>query len=706
MTSSPRQPRAVALGAALLGCSPTHPQPDATDHRIDLVQHRPPQPSSTPPPLTRPLLVPDDPDLSALLEPLIADGLRLGKIEIAHDTEELLAAVAPGRTIILYGEEYRVPKGGLGPLGTTSQLTLVGDTHTPRIVQTDLSDSVLTLDGVNDFALYNVDLVFAGKDGRWWDDDRKPSCCGTLLVRSSRRIRLRNVGLQSGGKSTLDLYDVDDFSMKGSEVYATEHFARMAASTNIEIADTSFIGRNDRKMRGFGLESTVLDIVRSRIEGAGSVLFTIDPKTSYTPALRRRSARSTTAAHTGPSAVRLQDSVLHAPRQGKLASRPERIHVSSTAVVDGRFSEMTGLDDGRACNCQRRHGPEGWTLATSCWPTLDACNREALAVQRGKPGILPASSLDTCKMVYGTDEGDESWSAFFEQGHEQSVRLGVCSTSKPTAPPPLAPPPTADDRRWQDLGTWDARVPQRLGTWSADIVEVTVPVESKAHVQRAVQEGRSITVHPDDELVPSELARHRAHVLTKKGLITLGPWSVATYEPRRDEGWVISHPDAGLIGVPLIALSRPPSHDPSLRTPSLAVSATANDPLVLGAQRALTIANHRSDTRVLEREIQSLDGRFPGGATRVVSVHWTTVGDMFSPHYRTSVLFTADADDRPVQWICTNCHAAWLDFVADLDGDGFEEIGWTDVLSWEKRTHHITHLSETSAETRRLSTAL
>jgi hypothetical protein len=75
------------------------------------------------------------------------------------------------------------------------------------------------------------------------------------------------------------------------------------------------------------------------------------------------------------------------------------------------------------------------------------------------------------------------------------------------------------------------------------------------------------------------------------------------------------------------------------------------------------------------------------------------------PTYRNSSVFTVDAEDRPVQWICMVCHTAWLRFAADLDGDGLDEIGWTDVFSWEHRTHHVTHLSETVVETRRLSTA-
>jgi hypothetical protein len=701
---------AVWVAAAALGCSPSGATPMSHERVAGDVEVRPTPAANHAEEgeqAAAPLLVPGDPDVSRLLEDVVADGVPLGEIMIVHDTDELLAAVAPGRTLVLYGSEYRVPTGGFGALGKTSQLTLVGDTQgSTRIVQTKLSDWVLTLDSVSDVALYNLELEFTNEDGEFWADEKgvdfvgERSCCGTLLVRSSRNVRLRNVALNTGGRSTLDVHDVDGLSVKNSVISARAHLARMAASRNVEIVDTLFSGA-EPKSRGFALESTQLDIAQSWIGGEGRVLFTLDPPAKVAPALRKRTKRSRSVAHAGASTVRLRDSVVS--RHGKLASRPDQVRLSSTSIKNGPFTSMTGFENGRACNCQRRHGPDGWTLATSCWSTLDACNREAQAILRGKEGVLPASSLDSCTMVYGNDEVEQGWSSFFEQGHEQSVRLGTCSTSGPMVRPPMTIPSRATDDAWHDLGTWDARVQESWWTDRApSAVAVRVPVESKLDTRRNVVDGSELTVRPGEDRVPPELARHRAHVLTKRGVITLDAWSVAKYDPRHRD-WVVSHEIPEGFSTPLIALSKTPLHDPRPRLASPGVTAGPDSPLVLEARRMLGIVRQPPD-RVFEREIQVLEGRFPGGATRVVTVHWTAFGDgLFTSTHHVSSVFTADADDRPVQWLCTQCHSAWLDFVADLDGDGFDEVAWTDVFSWERRTHYVTHLSETLADTRMLA---
>ena len=126
--------------------------------------------------------------------------------------------------------------------------------------------------------------------------------------------------------------------------------------------------------------------------------------------------------------------------------------------------------------------------------------------------------------------------------------------------------------------------------------------------------------------------------------------------------------------------------------------------------RAASLALGRRDARWLETEpgvtqtVQIAEGRFPGGATHIATVIWTSP-DM---EMASGPLFTLDDKGELVQSIGGTpslwSAAAILEFLGDIDGDGFDEVGWSSQ-GIEDITESLTRVTPSEVRTHQLFAA-
>jgi hypothetical protein len=162
------------------------------------------------------------------------------------------------------------------------------------------------------------------------------------------------------------------------------------------------------------------------------------------------------------------------------------------------------------------------------------------------------------------------------------------------------------------------------------------------------------------------------------------------------EYWSMEHATSRSRGM-AIALSGEPSKDATLHRPPAPEHAFIDSREVVTLLAALAFDDaHRAfalaDAKYPKVQRQAVTGRFPNGATRLVAV---TIAFGQEAEYGGG-LYTADDAGRLVQLVDSGEPVA-LDFLIDLDGDGFEEIvftsqGWEDVSRW------LVHLGPSDVE--------
>jgi hypothetical protein len=645
-----------------------------------------PVPASVPRP--DPVL-PDDPAIRQALMPLVQEGVELGEIVVVTEVDELLAAVAPRRTVVLQPGEYVLPEEGTDDIERTSKLTLVGvGPPNPVLIRSEHSVWGLTLQGVSDVSFYNLEI--GCERGR----DRIP-CIAAFEVVSSRRVRLDNVTVRGGADHAFSLYDVDGLSVSRASITSgSETIARMSASRGIEISDSEIHGWSGA--RSFELERTSLSIVRSSIEHVrvDGALFTLDGPNPLAELILDGRAPSGREANTKASFVRMLDASIRHGRFAALTNRPEAVVLSATIADAAQFSSAAGLQNARACHCHRRRRGDGWIQVSSCWRTMERCEREAELVDHSELALSGSST--GCAMVLGSAKADRGWSRFFENGHDWSLRAGLCSTSEPTSPKGNAHlwGHTIDDLRWKSLEVWD--------TWVNDKeVLITIPIETKSpQVLAAGETAETLTIRRWDGNVPRELRNRQPVLLTQEQALKMKPWETAEYVPWEAEGWTLAYPRGSIEG-PAIAISHLADPSQRLTVPEPATSIPSDHPLIGRVDAALAISGARPH-RVMAYELQSVEGRFPGGAQRLAALRAIQhMNDEIYSYDITSSVFTLDQHGHIMQFVCVHCGDTRIDWIADLDGDGYDEIGWS-LQGIEGLDRHVTHLREDSTDDRLL----
>jgi hypothetical protein len=605
--------------------------------------------------------------------------------------QELVAAAAPDRIIFLLPGEYVLPEERIEALEGSSRLLLIGlGTPPPKIKREGSDESwVLTLEGVEDVGLYNLALeheaVSPETEG------------GVLRVLSSRDVRLVELDIGGDTSTTFALHGVEDVLVRRSWVSGCHsRFAMIAESKNVEIDEVVFRGEFRRPGCQIVVQSSTVEISRSHVWNSSSPqssLFVVDPPDAIAGTIRKGRAWGR-GAHAGSSDVRLRDAVFGQSSYAALVDRPDGIAVANTIVYEKQFaSDAAFRSNERACSCHRLRTSLGFETVSSCWPTLDQCQAEAKRIVEGPASpALAASVTRECATVYGSDEKlDGGWDAFFAE-HEHSVRVGVCSTAGPPSPPPppVSSPEATDDDRWNALETWGVFIHDRK-------LNVVTEVVTKKF-DRQAERLESVRLAAHDPRIPPEVARlARPYVASTEGISrTAERLAVELVSTPYDGAWWFVEFPQGSFETPAIALSK--AFDPGLRlapaTQSLEVR--SDHPLVKRAAEMLPprwIAEYALFSgEEVERTIQTLPGRFPGGATQVIAVSWGVVNAEDVPM---TLVFTATPEGEIVQ-VLSAIGTYWsssadLEFSADLDGDGFDEVGWKSG-GYEDSASHVTHL--------------
>ncbi len=193
---------------------------------------------------------------------------------------------------------------------------------------------------------------------------------------------------------------------------------------------------------------------------------------------------------------------------------------------------------------------------------------------------------------------------------------------------------------------------------------------------------------PLDPRVPIKMRSLRFHLISPSLPTILDEPTAIKLIPSMYDGdyWSLEY-SVEATQAPMVAVDQLATQQLRLRSPAEFASADIDDDLVTIA------ASTTPRPKILNRpgmqvEIQVTKGMFPKCADRLVVVNWTNPLE----HETESVMFTIDRQDKVVQDTKLISEdgipgRTVVNFLGDLDGDGYDEVGWTSywIESWATR---------------------
>lgn len=667
-------------------------------------------------------------------EELKSLGIDISQAPLVSTVEELLAAVAPDKTILLYEGTYSVPAEGWSKLEHTSNLTLVGlGDRQAHLLQPDETKWVLSFEAVRNLTFYNLHIGHPkprfgpGINGR-----RKlhPPVGGTVRVTKGSDIRFVHVWMNYGAQA-IELVGTRDFSIRDSVVSrCRKGFATMVNSTGVQVVATRW-QHSQGLRRGFVLKNTELTVdgfFYKNEQGwdAELSLFDLDPTQDLSQLLTAATPQDLAPGLRGGSQVNLNNVLFADNTFTLLTSDPDKLHLKGSTPRDDFTLAAHHDQPAWSCNCSRYQTDAGYELTTSCHATPMSCSAETEAVTEGTAHALVASVSRTCTTVYAEHPGDTlglraQWVVGLRTSAHQApaqpglaaaqvdgdlaqggvpgrqVLVGTCALGGHVTPSPrasaldlelLAPRSTAK--------SWASLQPIRAAT-SGRALRVTIPADGPA-VAKYETEGKEPKFRAGDSRIPSSIsALSPPYVVSKKGVLKAPDLkSAALFFTLVDGGWwTLTYPISVPRG-PAVVTSGPPDARAAWRTRGKKRGLRKRSRLF----KTLLALDGREYARTLVAmpgltlRIHRMAGTFPGGGTQVASI--TANGLEFE--YPGGMMATLDENDNIVQAFATGggIDGGWITLIAvgDLDGDGFDEILW-ESGGIEDQSRMLSHLTTT-----------
>lgn len=222
---------------------------------------------------------------------------------------------------------------------------------------------------------------------------------------------------------------------------------------------------------------------------------------------------------------------------------------------------------------------------------------------------------------------------------------------------------------------WDSLRIAEVSLHQPGTVSVLVPAD------RIYSEGplaETTQLSPRDTRVPASVRSLRFHLVSRDAPTPSGPPTAIELISSMYDGdsWRLSY-SVDDLHAPTVAVDQLVSPMVRIRLPIEPVPAHIDDPLVVAA--ASTTPKPKLLNRPgMEVKLLVANGTFPKCANRLVVVNWTNPIE----HETEGVMFTIDPQGEIVQdaklvSLSSISGRVTIDFLGDLDGDGYDEVGWT-----------------------------
>jgi hypothetical protein len=251
---------------------------------------------------------------------------------------------------------------------------------------------------------------------------------------------------------------------------------------------------------------------------------------------------------------------------------------------------------------------------------------------------------------------------------------------------------------WSELEIQEAEI----NAYRPRTLYVTVGAETNPFPERELW-GESVELRPDDGRIPEAIRELSPFILSaSRAPFRIREPNAIFYAQALYGGdyWMLRFDSQGLQN-PVVAVSRIVSEDIRLRAAPEPRDLSIGDPFVRVARAHLPKHWLRAFESADRRTLQVAPGTFRHGATQVVVLSYEEELSY------ASCMFTAAADHAFVDGLAMpSAHSGHagitIEFLADLDGDGLEEVGWHEQ-DIESSARYLTHQAETGAVHQNLS---
>ena len=267
------------------------------------------------------------------------------------------------------------------------------------------------------------------------------------------------------------------------------------------------------------------------------------------------------------------------------------------------------------------------------------------------------------------------------------AHAGPAKASVPEDSVPSAEVPSTTRRiAWNELEVQEAEI----NAYRPRTLYVTMNAKTDPFPERELW-GESVELRPDDGRIPEAVRELSPFLLsTSRAPFQIRKPSAIVYVQALYGGdyWMLRYDSQGLQN-PVLAVSRIVSDDMRLRAAPEPGVVSMGDPFVRVARAHLPKHWLRAFASADRRTLQVAPGTFRNGATQVVVLSYQEELSYVS------CMFTAAADHAFVDGLAMpstqSGHAGiTIEFLADLDGDGLEEVGWHEQ-DIESSARYVTH---------------